>query len=90
MKIVISPAKSLDFETKLPTRKYSDPAFLEQSETIQKTLKAKSPKDLSELMDISDNLGELNWKRNQEWKAPFTTKNARPAMYALKWVLSWK
>ncbi len=82
MKIVISPAKSLDFETKLPTRKYSDPAFLEQSETIQKTLKAKSPKDLSELMDISDNLGELNWKRNQEWKAPFTTKNARPAMYA--------
>lgn len=82
MKIVISPAKSLDFETKLPTRKNSQPAFLEQSEVIHKTLKEKSPAQLSKLMDISDKLAELNWQRNQEWKTPFTTKNARPAMYA--------
>ena len=82
MKIVISPAKSLDFETKLPTRKHSQPEFLTQSETIHKSLKDKSPADLSKLMDISDKLAELNWQRNQEWKTPFTTKNARPAMYA--------
>ncbi|NDI98989.1 peroxide stress protein YaaA [Flavobacterium sp. LaA7.5] len=82
MKIVISPAKSLDFETKLPTRKHTQPAFLQQSETIQKTLKEKSPADLMELMSISDNLAQLNWERNQEWQTPFTTKNARPALYA--------
>ncbi len=82
MKIVISPAKSLDFETKLPTRKHSEPVFLQQSEKIHEILKEKSPADLMELMSISDNLAQLNWERNQEWQTPFTTKNARPAMYA--------
>ncbi|PZR22784.1 MAG: peroxide stress protein YaaA [Flavobacterium psychrophilum] len=82
MKIVISPAKSLDFETKLPTRKHTESAFLANAEEVHKALKEKSPKELSELMDISDKLADLNWQRNQDWKLPFTTKNARPAMYA--------
>ena len=82
MKIVISPAKSLDFETKLPSRKHTEPSFLENAKTVHAAVKDKSPKELSELMDISDKLAELNWQRNQEWKTPFTTKNARPAMYA--------
>lgn len=82
MKIVISPAKSLDFETKLPTRKHTQPAFLDKAEIVHKTLKEKSPKELMQLMDISDKLADLNWQRNQEWSTPFTTKNARPAMYA--------
>lgn len=82
MKIVISPAKTLDYETKLPSRKKSQPAFLEQSEIIQNTLKEKSPAELKSLMGISDKLAELNWERNQEWETPFTTKNARPAIYA--------
>ena len=82
MKIVISPAKSLDFETKLPSRKHTQPAFLSQSETVHQTLKEKSPKELMGLMDISDKLADLNWQRNQEWATPFTAKNARPAMYA--------
>lgn len=82
MKIVISPAKSLDFETKLPTRRNTQPAFLEQSVVVHKAVKVKSPKELSALMSISDKLAELNWQRNQEWKTPFTAKNARPAMYA--------
>lgn len=82
MKIVISPAKSLDFETKLPSRKHTEPSFLEKAKTVHTAVKEKSPKELSELMDISDKLAELNWQRNQEWKTPFTTKNARPAMYA--------
>lgn len=82
MKIVISPAKSLDFETKLPTRKHTEPDFLKQAATIQETLKEKSPADLMELMSISDKLADLNWNRNQEWETPFTTKNARPAVYA--------
>lgn len=81
MKIVISPAKSLNFDKELPTTRYTEPAFLKQAETIQKTLKKKKPKQLSALMDISEKLAELNWQRNQEWNVPFTTENARPAMY---------
>ena len=82
MKIVISPAKSLDFETKLPVKKHTQPAFLKLSETVHETLVEKSPAELRELMHISDKLADLNWQRNQEWKTPFTNKNARPAMYA--------
>ena len=82
MKIVISPAKSLNFEKELPTAKHSEPKFLKESRQVHKVLKQKSPKDLSELMDISDKLADLNWQRNQDWKTPFTTENARPAIYA--------
>lgn len=82
MKIVISPAKSLDYETKLPSKKYTEPVFLANAEVVHKALKEKSPAELRELMDISDKLAELNWQRNQEWATPFIPKNARPAMYA--------
>ncbi len=82
MKIVISPAKSLDYESDLPTKKYSEPSFSKEAERLHKILKKKSPKQLSELMSISDKLAELNWKRNQEWSLPFTPDNARPAVFA--------
>lgn len=82
MKIVISPAKSLDFETKLPIRKYSQPDFLAESEIISTVLKEKSPNDLATLMHISDKLAHLNWERNQSWSTPFTKENARPAVFA--------
>lgn len=82
MKIVISPAKSLDFESVLPTNKYSEAQFLNKAEVIQKTLKTKKPKALMELMDISEKLADLNWQRNQDWSLPFSIENARPAIYA--------
>ncbi len=82
MKIVVSPAKSLNFESPLPTQVYTIPQFLKQATSIQKTLKKKKPKQLSALMDISDKLAELNWQRNQAWQTPFTPDNARPAIYA--------
>lgn len=84
MKIVVSPAKSLDFETSLPTDKYTKPAFLTKAETLNKVLQKKTPKKLSDLMSISDNLAQLNWQRNQDWQLPFTSENARPAVYAFK------
>ncbi|MBI9042151.1 peroxide stress protein YaaA [Lutibacter sp.] len=84
MKIVISPAKSLDFETQLPINKYTQGLFLEEAAKINSVLKSKSPKKLSELMSISSNLGELNWQRNQDWQLPFTLENARQAIYAFK------
>jgi cytoplasmic iron level regulating protein YaaA (DUF328/UPF0246 family) len=82
MKIVISPAKSLDYESKLPTKKYTQPQFLANAEVVHGAVKEKTPKELTELMHISDKLADLNWQRNQEWTTPFTTKNARPAIYA--------
>lgn len=84
MKIVISPAKSLDFISIVPTKEYSNAQFLGQAEKLNKVLKKKSPKQLSKLMSISDKLGELNWQRNQDWVIPFTPENARQAIYAFK------
>lgn len=81
MKIVISPAKSLNFEKKIPTDIFSEPKFLKHATTIQNTLKKKNPKELSQLMDISEKLAELNWQRNQDWQTPFTINNARQAIY---------
>jgi len=82
MKLVLSPAKSLDFESKLPTTKTSEGQFLSDSERINKLLKKKSAKSLSKLMSISNDLAQLNYQRNQEWQLPFTKDNARPAVYA--------
>ncbi|WP_055435443.1 peroxide stress protein YaaA [Lacinutrix algicola] len=82
MKLVLSPAKSLDFESKLPTEKTTEAQFLNQSERISKVLKKKSAKAISELMHVSDALGQLNYERNQDWQLPFTKDNARQAVYA--------
>ena len=82
MKLVLSPAKSLDFESQLPTTITSEAAFLKDSERINKLLKKKSAKGLSKLMSISDALGQLNYERNQEWSLPFSNANARQAAYA--------
>lgn len=82
MKIVLSPAKSLNFEKAVPMPNYSEPLFLKESRQVHKVLKQKSPAVLAELMDISDNLAALNWQRNQKWKTPFSPENARPAVFA--------
>jgi len=84
MKIVISPAKSLDFESNVLTDKYTQAVFLEQSEKLAGVLKKKSAKQLSKLMSISDNLGQLNYERNQQWALPFTLNNSRQAIFAFK------
>lgn len=82
MKLVLSPAKSLDFESKIPTTITTEACFLNEAERLNKILKKKSAKSLSKLMKISDNLGQLNYERNQEWSLPFSPKNARQAIYA--------
>ena len=82
MKIVISPAKSLNFTKDLPTQSFTKCAFLNESRLINKVLKTQNPADLSALMDISTALANLNFQRNQDWKTPFTTTNARPAIFA--------
>lgn len=82
MKIVISPAKSLDFESKLPTLKNTQPRFIESASKLNVILAKKKPSALSKLMSISDNLAQLNWERNQQFSVPFNPENARPAVYA--------
>ena len=82
MKIIISPAKSLDFETKAPTSLHTQPHFLEQSEKLNKKLKTLSKKNIAELMKISDALSALNYDRNQTWKTPFSPDNAKQAIYS--------
>ena len=81
MKMVISPAKSLNFESSLPTEKNSNPCFLAEANHINELLKEKTTTELSQLMKISEKLGNLNWERNQNFKTPFNKENARPAVY---------
>ena len=82
MKILLSPAKSLDYKSDLPTLETSVGCFLNEAQYLNNILKEKSPKDLSELMGISFSLGELNYQRNNSWSLPFSSKNARQSIYA--------
>lgn len=80
--MIVSPAKSLNFESKLPTAQFTEARFLPEAERINKLLKKKSTKALGKLMGISENLSQLNWQRNQDFQLPFSPENARPAVYA--------
>ena len=82
MKIIISPAKSLDFESEVPTTLHTQPQFLAHSEKLHKKLKTISRKKLGELMKISEDLSALNYERNKNWQLPFTPENAKQAIYA--------
>ncbi len=84
MKIIISPAKTLDYTTILPTEQFTKHRYSSETKEIVEVLKRLSPDDLSKLMNISPKLGELNWQRNQDFKTTFSLKNARQAMYAFK------
>ena len=84
MLAVISPAKTLDFDSPLATRSYTQPAFLDQACELVDALKRLEPHQLSELMGISAKLGELNAQRYCEWQTPFTPENARQAILAFR------
>ena len=88
MYFLLSPAKSLNEKDALPVNLgnyYSQPELIEHAQVLMKDLKAKEPIDLQELMSISDDLAQLNAKRNQDWawstNSPFTGDNAKPAGY---------
>ena len=89
MYFLLSPAKSLNEKDAVPVNLgnyYSQPELIEHSQVLMKNLKAKEPIDLQELMSISDDLAQLNAKRNQDWawseNEPFTDNNAKPAGYS--------
>lgn len=82
MKILISPAKSLDYKSALPTTYNSQPSFLKEAVALNAALRVKSPADIQKLMGVSEKLAALNWERNQNFTIPFTPENARPAVFA--------
>ncbi len=82
MKIVVSPAKTLDYESKLPTTRGTQPEFLITAVKINRKLSRQSKKEISRLMDISDKLADLNYTRYQEFQEEHDKNNSRPAMYA--------
>lgn len=84
MLIVVSPAKTLDFESPLKTRKFTEPAFLTQSKKLVRQLQKLEPRELARLMHMSRKLGELNAERFANWRTPFTLENARQAIFAFK------
>lgn len=82
MKILLSPAKSLDFESPLPALAPSEPRFLEQTKMVHRELKKLKAKDLQQLMHISADLAALNQERIAAFSMPFTADNSRSAVYA--------
>ena len=83
MLFLLSPAKSLDYETPLsPTLPHSQPLFAKQSAALIKVLRQKSPQQISELMHLSDALSMLNVARYAAWSSKSTAKNARQAVLA--------
>ncbi|BFM04916.1 peroxide stress protein YaaA [Halioxenophilus aromaticivorans] len=84
MLMVISPAKTLDYDTKPSTKTATQPDFLQDSQILIDELKQLSPHDISGLMSISDQLGVLNYDRFQEWSQPFDADNAKQAVLAFK------
>lgn len=77
---LLSPAKSLDTESRLPTRKSSVPRLLDRSAELIEVMRRKSPDEVAEMMDISGELAVLNVQRYQDFSLPFTRANARPAV----------
>ncbi|QNI04134.1 peroxide stress protein YaaA [Halomonas sp. SH5A2] len=81
---VISPAKTLDFETPSTTQDVSQPDFLTDSQVLIDILRDYSPQQISDLMGVSDKLAGLNAARFAEWQPPFSLENAKPAAQAFQ------
>jgi len=84
MILILSPAKTLDFESPPPRRSCAQPEFLDDAEELVNKLRRLSKQQLSALMGISDELTERNARRYRDWQRPFTKENARPAVLAFQ------
>jgi uncharacterized protein len=82
MLMVISPAKTLDFDTPPTTDVSTQCEFLDRSADLIKLLRPMTMPQIAKLMDLSDTLASLNVARYESWKRPFTSKNAKQAMLA--------
>lgn len=81
---LISPAKTLDYETALPTDDFTQPRLLNQSKQLVNVCKKLSVTDVSTLMHVSEKIAQLNVARFQDWSPTFDFSNARQAIFAFK------
>ncbi|MGL6384299.1 peroxide stress protein YaaA [Aeromonas caviae] len=84
MLIVVSPAKTLDYESPLVTSRFTQPELLDHSAALITRARQLSPDQIASLMKISDKLAGLNSARFAEWQPDFTPANARQALLAFK------
>lgn len=84
MLIVISPAKTLDYESAPKTKTFTTPDYLKQSQQLINRLRNFSSLDISDLMKVSAKIAGLNFDRYESWKKPFTLKNAKQSILAFK------
>ena len=84
MLILLSPAKTLDFNISPQTRNFTQPEFLDEASTLVNILRKYTPKQLQELMSINPGLADLNTKRFFDWHLPFTPENAKQALLVFK------
>ncbi len=84
MLAVVSPAKTLDYDSEVQTSEFTRPRHLKQSQLLINRLRDFSALDLTELQHVSSKIAELNFERNHQWKTPFNLKNARQALFAFK------
>jgi uncharacterized protein len=82
MLLLLSPAKSLDFDTPAHVKPSGNPPFLAESAELVALLKQKSAAEIAELMDLSDELAALNVGRYGIWSPRFTARNSKPAALA--------
>lgn len=82
MLFLLSPAKSLDYDTPAGDVPHTQPLFVKQSAELIGLLREKSPQEIAELMSLSDALSGLNVARYQAWNPKFTAKNAKQAVLA--------
>ena len=85
MLFLLSPAKSLDYETPVPPavlQQATEPAFMKRAAELIEVLRPLTPPQVAELMDLSDNLASLNVGRYTAWKAKSTARNSKPAVLA--------
>jgi uncharacterized protein len=84
MLTVISPSKGQDFDQPLPDCGYTQPALQQHSQELITILRTLTPENISDLMDVSSNIANLNYQRFQEFSNTFTPENSRPALFAFK------
>ncbi|MGI9215859.1 MAG: peroxide stress protein YaaA [Hydrogenophaga sp.] len=82
MLFLLSPAKALDYETPPHIKTHTQPLFVPQASELIEVLREKSPQQIAELMDLSDQLSGLNVARYQAWRPKFTAQNAKQAVLA--------
>ncbi len=82
MLFLLSPAKSLDYDTPAGDVPHTLPQFVPQAAELIGLLREKSPQQVAELMDLSDTLSGLNVARYQAWRPKFNAKNAKQAVLA--------